>query len=68
MARLSFQRSARALGVLSLLIGLAACVGPQPRYYGGGGGYGRSYAYQQPVHRGGGYNPGWRGGHQRGWR
>lgn len=51
MARLSFQRSARALGVLSLLIGLAACVAPHPRY--NGGGYGRGYAYQQPVYRGG---------------
>jgi hypothetical protein len=59
-------RLARAFGAILVLTTLAACVGPQPRYYGGGG-YGRSYAYHQPVYRGG-YNQGWQGGHQRGWR
>jgi acetyltransferase len=39
-----------------------ACVAPRHGgYYGGG--YGRSYAHQQPVHRGG-----WHPGHQRHWR
>jgi hypothetical protein len=64
MARLSFHRTARALGALSLLVGLAACVAPQPRYYGGG--YGRGYAFHQPAYRGG-YNPGWHGGPPRRW-
>jgi hypothetical protein len=64
MAKLSFHRLARALGALSLLAGLAACVAPHPRHYGGG--YGRPYAYNQPVHRGG-YHPGWRGGPPRRW-
>ncbi len=63
--RLARAPIVRALGALSLLVGLTACVGPQPRYYGGG--YGRSYAYHQPVYRGG-YSAGWQGGHQRHWR
>lgn len=68
MASLLSHRFARAFGAILVLTTLAACVGPHPRYYGGGGGgYGRSYAYQQPVHRGG-YNQGWQGGPRRGWR
>lgn len=63
MAKLLSHRLARALGAFSLLLGLTACVGPQPRYYGGG--YGRSYAAYQPVYRGG-YSH--RYSHQRHWR
>lgn len=51
MAKQSFHRLARALGAVSLLVGLAACVGPHSRHYGGG--YGRAYAYNQPAYRGG---------------
>lgn len=64
-----FPRTAmfRVVGAILLLTTLSACVGAHPRHYGGGG-YGRSYAYQQPVYRGG-YNSGWHGGHHRGgWR
>ncbi len=61
-----FPRLLRAFGAILVLTTLAACVAPHRGYYGGGG-YGRSYAvYQQPGHRGGGYNQGWHGGHQRG--
>jgi hypothetical protein len=52
----------RVLGALAVLVTLSACVAPRHGgYYGGG--YGRSYAHQQPVHRGG-----WHPGHQRHWR
>ena len=53
----------RILGAVVLLGTLSACVGPHHRGHYGGGGYGRSYAYQQPVYRGG-YNH----GYQRHWR
>ncbi|UPY35920.1 hypothetical protein [Sediminicoccus sp. KRV36] len=68
MAKLFSQSPlVRVAGAILLLTTLSACVGPHHRGQYGGGGYGRSYAYQQPVYRGG-YNPGWQGGHQRGWR
>lgn len=52
----------RLLGIVLVASTLTACVAPR---HGGhyGGGYGRSYAYQQPVYRGG-FNH----GHQRHWR
>jgi hypothetical protein len=52
----------RLLGLVLVLGTLTACVAPRHGGYHGGG-YGRSYAHQQPVFRGG-YDR----GHQRRWR
>ncbi len=68
-------RLLRITSVLGAVLALSACVAPGygPRYYGGGGGGYRNYAYSQPSYgRGGGWGGGgggWGGGHRGGgWR
>lgn len=68
---IQFPRILRVFGILVAATSLTACVVPSHGgYYGGRGGYSRSYAAYQPVHRGyyGGHGGGYDRGHHRGWR